>query len=116
MCGIDGCEGKAVAKGLCAKHYARLRRHGNADKTCKPGPKPHYTRDVARAYFPERSSRSQARIALAYELMSGFPENVRMEICKAASRPNGSLNVSCMLSLIRIMRADGPWQPCLPPK
>lgn len=28
-CGIVGCEGKAVAKGLCTKHYQRMKTHGD---------------------------------------------------------------------------------------
>jgi hypothetical protein len=42
ICSIDGCNGKLIAKGLCMKHYARLRNFGhtndpefiNAGKTC----------------------------------------------------------------------------------
>jgi hypothetical protein len=40
MCSIQGCAGKAIAKGLCSKHYMRLRRTGDATKVTKPGPKP----------------------------------------------------------------------------
>jgi hypothetical protein len=40
MCTIDGCEGKPFAKGLCSKHYMRLRRAGDPNVTRKPGPKP----------------------------------------------------------------------------
>jgi hypothetical protein len=29
MCNIDGCQGKAVGRGLCAKHYMRARRNGD---------------------------------------------------------------------------------------
>ncbi|MFC3504839.1 hypothetical protein ACFOOK_28260 [Micromonospora krabiensis] len=28
-CGVDGCEGKRVARGYCAKHYTRFRRTGD---------------------------------------------------------------------------------------
>jgi hypothetical protein len=28
-CSIDGCTGKFVARGLCDRHYRRLRRHGD---------------------------------------------------------------------------------------
>jgi hypothetical protein len=40
MCSIEGCGAKTVAKGLCAKHYMRLKRTGDAVKTGRPGPKP----------------------------------------------------------------------------
>jgi hypothetical protein len=36
-CKIEGCEGKAVAKGLCAKHYMRQRRSGDAETVKKAG-------------------------------------------------------------------------------
>lgn len=29
MCGVYGCDTKSHAKGLCAMHYQRLRRHGD---------------------------------------------------------------------------------------
>lgn len=31
MCMADGCANKASRKGLCGKHYARLRKHGDAN-------------------------------------------------------------------------------------
>jgi hypothetical protein len=37
VCQVDGCDGKPVAKGLCAKHYMRARRQGSPDKVGKPG-------------------------------------------------------------------------------
>ena len=40
MCKIQGCSNPAVANGLCAMHYMRLKRHGDATATHKPGPKP----------------------------------------------------------------------------
>jgi hypothetical protein len=39
MCTIDGCSGRAKAKGLCMKHYMRARRTGDPAKTRKPGRK-----------------------------------------------------------------------------
>ena len=38
-CSIDGCGKPAIAKGLCAQHYMRARRHGSPDVTLPPGPK-----------------------------------------------------------------------------
>ncbi len=29
ICGIDNCDNLSICKGLCAKHYTRLLRHGN---------------------------------------------------------------------------------------
>jgi hypothetical protein len=39
-CKIEGCKGKVFVKGLCAKHYTRMRRTGNPNKTRKRGRKP----------------------------------------------------------------------------
>lgn len=38
-CTVPGCHGGVVAKGLCAKHDRRMRRHGDlyADKARKGG-------------------------------------------------------------------------------
>jgi len=33
VCLVDGCNNFTVAKGLCAKHYARFRRHGEVRQT-----------------------------------------------------------------------------------
>ena len=30
ICSIEGCPGQSVARGLCWKHYMRVRRYGNA--------------------------------------------------------------------------------------
>ena|SRR5215471_3340538 len=40
MCKISGCRTPAIAQGLCAKHYMRLRRTGDPTAKRKPGPKP----------------------------------------------------------------------------
>jgi hypothetical protein len=40
MCEIKGCQGKARARGLCAKHYMRLLRQGDPEKLGRPGRPP----------------------------------------------------------------------------
>jgi hypothetical protein len=38
ICTIEGCEARATARGLCAKHYMRARRHdGDPNKVNPPG-------------------------------------------------------------------------------
>jgi hypothetical protein len=39
-CRIEGCTGTYQAHGLCVKHYARLRRHGDPTITLQRGTKP----------------------------------------------------------------------------
>lgn len=31
ICSVEGCENKVQAKGMCSKHYARVRRNGTTD-------------------------------------------------------------------------------------
>lgn len=37
LCFIDGCSNDKFAKGMCVKHYGRVRRQGDASITLKPG-------------------------------------------------------------------------------
>jgi hypothetical protein len=48
-CKIEGCGGVVVARRLCAKHYMRWKRTGDALKTGKPGRKPDPTKPTADA-------------------------------------------------------------------
>jgi len=40
MCKINGCAGAAAIKGYCRKHYMRLRRHGDPNKSLPAGRPP----------------------------------------------------------------------------
>src|SRR3954447_25411761 len=96
MCSIDGCDGAVLAKGLCGKHYMRLRRTGDPCRTRKSGPKPS-TLAQMRALLPEWSERTLSRYKLAMMLFPNAEE--RRQGIAAASRPNGSVNVSRFLDI-----------------
>ena len=98
MCSIEGCDGKTVAKGLCAKHYMRVRRTGDPSKTRPPGP-PRKAGLTAflRGQFSDLSSRTQSRHIRAYKLLTAFAGQEALEAAMLkASRANGSLNVAGM--------------------
>jgi hypothetical protein len=40
LCAVEGCDAPAVAKGLCPKHNARQRKHGNVDTVLTRGRRP----------------------------------------------------------------------------
>jgi len=72
-CTIPGCTDSAVAMGLCAKHYMRLRRTGDAATVNPPGrrPKPGGKTDKfwveARRLFDENCQLSAETRALSAE-------------------------------------------------
>jgi len=39
-CKVEGCASQAVAGGMCAKHYMRVKRRGDPNVRLRPGPKP----------------------------------------------------------------------------
>ena len=47
MCDEPGCEEKALAQGLCSRHYQRKRRGSTRDK---PGPAPKYPEEMRIKY------------------------------------------------------------------
>ncbi|MGA7487905.1 MAG: hypothetical protein WBW74_13335 [Xanthobacteraceae bacterium] len=94
MCKIEKCKGKTVAQGLCAKHYMRLRRTGDPLRTEKRGRKTPPCLALSRSTFPEYSQRTIARYAQAMKLLSVCGEGALVEAIKAATRPNGTINVS----------------------
>jgi hypothetical protein len=107
MCKIKGCWGKPVAHGLCAKHYMRLQRHGDVNRTLKRGPKPHELTPTLRQMFPELSPRTFARYMQAMTLLGTYCDGeTRKAAIKAASRPNGSLNMSKLLAIAMAYARD----------
>jgi hypothetical protein len=99
MCSIEGCDGKTALKGLCAKHYMRVRRTGDPSKTWLPGP-PRKAGLTAflRSQFSDLSPNTQNRHIRAYKVLAAFggQEALEAAILKA-SRANGPVNVAAML-------------------
>jgi hypothetical protein len=106
MCAIEGCESSAVAKGLCTKHYARLRRTDNPNVTRRAGPK---TTAVSRM-LAQWSPSTRARYRQALRMLCGESQDVVIEMIQRASRSNGSVNVSKLLDMAAcayVARHDG---------
>jgi len=97
VCIVEGCAAKTVAKGLCPKHYMRLRKHGSTDVVEKCGPKPNPIKARLRADIaPETFSVSKFnRYWLAIKLAKQAAIEKKIDqIAKDATRPNGSFNAS----------------------
>jgi len=97
MCQITGCQGKVVARGLCAKHYMRVRRTGDPHLTKKPG-RPREQNVVARDLFGGTwSPRTVARYAAAMKNLDQCSAEARVNAFKSCHRSNGTINVSQLL-------------------
>jgi hypothetical protein len=95
-CAFPDCPSPAVAKGLCAKHNMRLRRHGDPAKVNARG-----RRDgdaAARAFLRDISDRSFARYMRALRLLHRLGLDVEPFILRA-TRPNGSMNCALLEEL-----------------
>ena len=107
-CAIPDCTAAAVAKGLCGKHYMRIRRHGDPARTDKRGPKRTLK---ASSIFPRdamgaRSRRRYDRAVRIAEMLRDEFEIYPMESAlKAAMRPNESLSVAKLLKIMEIEAA-----------
>jgi hypothetical protein len=101
MCKIEGCPDKPIAKGLCAKHYMRERRTGDAKQTRKPGRKPDAYVALLRGIVGEDfgSPSTFARYTAAMKMLRVVDIKTRQAAVTAASRPNGTLNVSKLLGI-----------------
>jgi hypothetical protein len=103
MCMIEGCNTKPVAKGLCAMHYMRQRRTSDPNQVRKSGRK----RNPALELLTEnRSRRANMRFVLAAQWLreAGADDDVLRQAIKAASRPNGTLNISRLLGFAARLR------------
>ena len=101
-CAFPDCQAKAVAKGLCAKHYMRLRRHGDPAKVNARGRRDGDT--AARKMMSELSDRSYARFQRGLGLLRLFELDVAPVIAKC-TRPNGSMNSAMFERLAESMAA-----------
>jgi hypothetical protein len=106
MCSIEGCDGKAIAKGLCAKHYMRLRRTGDPGSERKRGRPRDQDEMLAmtRTMFKEFSPRTIARHVRASRLLFAVLDGkTHEEIIKSCIRPSGSFNFSKLLRLAELL-------------
>ena len=101
MCTIEGCKGKAFVKGFCAKHYMRMRRTGDPNKTRKRGPKP----SIFSNAFPDLSPRTNARYSKAMSLLSVCGKKATLKAINIATRPDGSININLLLRIAMAMPA-----------
>jgi hypothetical protein len=103
MCSIKGCEDKPIARGLCAKHYMRLRRTGTTDDGRKPGRPPDEVLALIRTMVSDYSPRTIARYARAMRLLDVLDDKSKEEIVRDCTRPNGSFNTSKFLMLAELI-------------
>lgn len=108
MCKIDGCQGKVVARGMCAKHYMRERRTGDPEKTGKPGRPRERSPYMAAAQMvnDQWSPRTMARYAEATRILHDCSAPSRERILRSCIRANGSINVSQLLDLAAMLWAE----------
>jgi hypothetical protein len=93
QCAHPDCQAETVAKGLCGRHYMRLRRHGDTEKVKKKG-RPSGRRAAVLGAFEGSgvSQRSLDRYIHAIKLLHTHGINHEPFI-KNATRPNGSMNM-----------------------
>jgi hypothetical protein len=98
ICAIVGCKTGANAKGLCAKHYMRARRHGDPNVVKPRGaPKNAWKAKLRGMIDPATmSTRTFDRYCATIGKLAriGTTDEALQEILNEATRPNGSFNVS----------------------
>ena len=103
-CSIEGCSSPAKAKGLCSKHYMRTCRHGDPNMVKPPGALRHANKAAVRKIMgPEWSTRTFDRFWRANGILGWLAvnagEDARERVYKAATRPNGTINVTKLHAL-----------------
>src|SRR6188508_2696347 len=97
LCSVSDCNAPARTRGLCRKHYVRLRRYGDPVIVKTPS----RTAAILLDQFPERSPRTRARLARAMRLAALMHchkvENALEDAIRQATRPDGSLNFALLL-------------------
>jgi hypothetical protein len=100
MCKVTDCQNKPVAKGLCAKHYMRLRRNGDANTVRKRGP--------VSERLAGMSARTWTRFkhaSLVFQAMGYSLEDYQWVI-EQSKRRNGRVNVSGFLRFVQDILED----------
>ncbi|OBB76806.1 hypothetical protein [Mycobacterium sp. 852014-52144_SCH5372336] len=108
-CSITGCAKPHKARGLCAVHYARHRRHGDSHTVKRPGRPRDPGRAAIEAVLGEDfgSRRTIERYHRANNILNALAAHGLVTAAEAAelrrraielgTRPNGTLNVSRVL-------------------
>jgi hypothetical protein len=109
MCTIEGCDAKSVAKGLCSKHYMRLKRQGNADEVGKAGRLKNPGIETYRMLFREWSPRTLARYIRAVKMTD---TETLGAIRQRRIRSNGTLNVAGILADVGFLHSKEFAQIC----
>jgi hypothetical protein len=105
MCKVTDCQRKPVAKGLCAKHYMRVRRCGNPNTIRKRGPRSVFG-DVDLGISKRSRVRFKAAIDALHVLEQMGVENATATAFEMAKRPRSrlGLNISAMVRAADDMR------------
>jgi hypothetical protein len=103
ICTIEGCQSRANARGLCAKHYMRARRHGDPTMVKLPGAPLKLRKAKLREIMaPQHMSvRTFDRFHRAIEILRRLGPDAQRVCWAAAARPGGRLNVSKLHALAR---------------
>jgi hypothetical protein len=109
MCTIEGCDAKSVAKGLCSKHYMRLKRQGNAGEVGKAGRPKNPGIETYRMLFREWSPRTLSRFIRAVKMTD---TETLSAIRQRHIRSNGTLNVAGILADVEFLHSKEFAQIC----